>query len=54
MKFDSTISIKEMTERAEREGATEIKRILPEQRGLTDIKLGFRSGKECKNLSRKN
>jgi len=48
MKFDSTISLKEMTERAEREGATEIKRILPEQRGLTDINLGFRRGKECR------
>jgi len=42
MKFDETISIKEMTERAEREGATEIKRILPQQRGLTDVKIGRR------------
>ncbi len=42
MKFDSTISLKEMVERAEREGATEIKRILPEQRGLTDVKIGRR------------
>lgn len=41
MKFDSTISIKEMTEIAEREGATEIKRILPERKGLTSVKLGF-------------
>ena len=49
MKFDSTISLKEMTERAEREGATELRRILPEQRGLTDIKLGFRSWNGCKN-----
>ena len=49
VKFDSTISLKEMLERAEREGATEIKRILPEQRNLTDVKLGFRRGKECKN-----
>ena len=48
MKFDSTISLKEMTDRAEREGATEIKRILPERRNLTDVKMGFRSGKECR------
>jgi len=47
-KFDGTISLKEMTERAEREGATEIKRILPEQRNLTDVELGFRRGKECR------
>ena len=42
IKFDSTMSLKEMTERAEREGATEIKRILPEQRGLTDVEIGRR------------
>lgn len=47
-KFHKTISLKEMTDRAEREGATEIKRILPEQRNLTDVELGFRSGKECR------
>ena len=47
MKFDSTISLREMTERAEREEATEIKRILPEQKNLTDVLLGFRRGKEC-------
>lgn len=45
MKFDSTISLKEMVERAEKEGATEIKRILPEQRGLTDVKIGRRSAR---------
>ncbi len=54
IKFDATISLKEMLDRAEREGATEIKRILPEQRSLTDVKLGFRRGKECNNLSKKN
>ncbi len=48
MKFDSTITLKEMIDRAEREGATEIKRVLPEQRNLTDVNLGFRSGRECK------
>ena len=42
IKLDGTVSLKEMTERAEREGATEIKRILPEQRGLTDIEIGRR------------
>jgi len=42
MKFDSTISLKEMIERAKTEGATEIKRILPQQRGLTDVKIGRR------------
>lgn len=44
-KFDSTISLKEMLERCERGGATEIKRILPEQRGLTEVKIGVRPGK---------
>lgn len=45
MRFDSTVSIKEMTEIAEREGATEFKRILPEQRGLTDVKIGKSTAK---------
>ena len=54
IKFDATMSLKEMTERAEREGATELKRILPAQRNLTAVKLGFRSVKECSQLSKKN
>ncbi len=48
IKFDQTMSLKEMIERAEYEEATEIKRILPAQRNLTDVELGFRRGKECR------
>ena len=42
LKFDETISLKEMLGRAENEGATEIKRILPAKRNLTGVKIGFR------------
>jgi len=48
-KFHKTTTLKEMVDRAEREKATEIKRILPEQRNLTDVTLGFRSARACKN-----
>ena len=53
-KFDSTISLKEMIDRAEHEQATEIKRVLPAQRNLTDVELGFRRNKECRELLKKN
>ena len=43
MIFDETISLKEMLERAKHEEATELKRILPEKKGLTEVKMGFRS-----------
>ncbi len=49
MKFDETISLKEMLDRAEREQATEIKRILPQKKGLTDVKFGFRNQTFCHN-----
>ena len=42
IKFDETVSLKEMIDRAEYEGATEIKRILPANRNLTGIKIGRR------------
>lgn len=42
MRLDSTASLKEMLEKAEREGATEIKRVLYERPGQTSIKLGYR------------
>jgi len=41
-KLPESVSLKEMLERAEREGATEIKRILPEQRNLTEVSFGTR------------
>jgi len=48
-KFHNTTTLKEMIDRAEREGATEIKCVLPEQRNLTDVNLGFRSARKCKS-----
>lgn len=42
IKFDETVSLKEMLDRAEFEGVTEIKRILPARRNLTGVKIGRR------------
>lgn len=42
IKFDETISLKEMLDRAAFEGATELKRVLPAKRNLTGVKIGFK------------
>lgn len=52
IKFDATMSLKELIERAEYEEATEIKRILPAKKNLTGVKLGFRRNKECSQLQK--
>lgn len=39
MKFDSTISLKEMLEIAKQEGAVEFRRILP-RKGVVEVELG--------------